>query len=123
MQAVILAAGKGTRMYPMTLDKPKPLIEVANKPVLEHNLDKMLGLIDEAIIIVGYKKDQIMSRLGERYHSIKVTYVVQEETLGTGHALMLAEQHVKDKFLVINGDDLFLEKIWLTFQILTIVFY
>ena len=110
MQAVILAAGKGTRIYPMGLKKPKPLIEVANKPVLEHNLDQMVGFIDEAIIIVGYKKDMIMNHLGDNYRGIKMTYVVQEEQLGTGHAVLLAEKHVHGKFLVLNGDDLFSKK-------------
>jgi len=110
MQAVILAAGKGTRMYPMTAKKPKPLVEVANKPVLEHNLDQMLGLVEEAIIVVGYKKDMIMKRFGNNYMGMKLTYVVQEEQLGTGHALLQAEGKIKGKFLVLNGDDLFSRK-------------
>lgn len=110
MQAVILAAGKGTRIYPFSSEKPKPLIEIANKPVLEHNLDQMLGLIDEVIIVVGYKKDMIMERIGNHYHNIKIKYVVQEETLGTGHALAICEQQVNEHFLVINGDDLFSRK-------------
>ncbi|PIN76349.1 hypothetical protein COV17_02910 [Candidatus Woesearchaeota archaeon CG10_big_fil_rev_8_21_14_0_10_36_11] len=110
MQAVILAAGKGTRIYPMGLKKPKPLIEVANKPVLEHNLDQMVGFIEEAIIIVGYKKDMIINHLGNNYRGIKLMYVVQEEQLGTAHAVLLAEHHVHGKFLVLNGDDLFSRK-------------
>ncbi len=107
VKAVLLAAGKGTRIYPFSQEKPKPLIEVANKAVLEHNLDQMLGLVDEAIIVVGYKKDQIMEKLGDQYNSMKITYVVQEEMLGTGHALMQAEGKVTGKFFVLNGDDLF----------------
>jgi len=110
MQAVILAAGKGTRMYPLTIDKPKPLVEVANKPVLEHNLDQMLGIVEEAIIVVGYKKDMIIDRFGNNYMGMKLTYVVQEEQLGTGHALLQTEQKIKGKFLVLNGDDLFSRK-------------
>ncbi len=110
MQAVILAAGKGTRMYPMTLEKPKPLVEVANKPVLEHNLDQMLGVVEEAIIVVGYKKDMIIKKLGDNYLGMKLTYVVQEEQLGTGHAVMQAENKITGKFLVLNGDDLYSRK-------------
>lgn len=110
MQAVILAAGKGIRMYPLTIEKPKPLIEVANKPVLAHNLDQMLGLVEEAIIVVGYKKDMIIKKFGNNYGGIKLTYVVQEEQLGTGHALLQAEGKVKGKFLVVNGDDLYSRK-------------
>ncbi|MBT3814164.1 NTP transferase domain-containing protein [Candidatus Woesearchaeota archaeon] len=110
MQAVILAAGKGTRMYPLAVDKPKPLIEVANKPVLEHNLEQMLGLVEEVVIIVGYKKDMIINRFGNNYKGIKITYVVQEEQLGTGHAVLMAKEFVNEKFLVLNGDDLFSRK-------------
>ncbi len=110
MQAVILAAGKGTRIFPFSTSKAKPLIEVANKPVLMHNLDQMLGIVDEAIIIVGYKKDQIMQALGEHYHSIKITYIVQEEMLGTGHALLMAEGKVTGKFFAFYGDDLYSRK-------------
>ncbi len=110
MQAVILAAGKGSRIYPFSLEKPKPLIEIANKPVLVHNLDQLLGIVDEVILIVGYKKDQIMEYLGDRYQNIKIKYVVQEEALGTGHAVALAEKHITGPFLVMNGDDLFSRK-------------
>jgi len=110
MQAIILAAGKGTRMYPMALDKPKPLIEVANKPVLEHNLEQMLGLVSEVVIVVGYKKDMIINRFDDNYKGMKITYVVQEEQLGTGHAVLMAEKFVTEKFLVLNGDDLFSRK-------------
>ncbi len=107
MQAVILAAGKGTRIFPFSTNKPKPLVEVANKPVLEHNLEQLLGLVDEIIIIVGYKKDMIIDRFGDNYKGIKLTYVVQEKQLGTGHAVLMAKDHIHSKFLVINGDDLF----------------
>ncbi len=110
MQAVILAAGKGIRMYPLTVSRPKPLIEVANKPVLEHNLEQMLGLVEEAIIIVGYKKDQIINRFGDNYKGLKIKYVVQEKQLGTGHAVLTAEKLINNKFLVLNGDDLFSRK-------------
>ena len=110
MQAIILAAGKGTRMYPMALKKPKPLIEVANKPVLEHNLEQLSGLVNEVIIIVGYKKDMIIDRFGDNYKGIKITYVIQEEQLGTGHAVLMAEKFVHEKILVMNGDDLFSRK-------------
>ena len=110
MQAVILAAGKGTRMYPLAVDKPKPLIEVANKPVLEHNLEQMLGLVHKVVIVVGYKKDLIINRFGDNYKGIKITYVVQEEQLGTGHAVLMAKDFVDKKFLVLNGDDLFSRK-------------
>ena len=107
MKAVIMAAGKGERCYPLTLTKPKPLLKIVNKTVLEHNLEQLKGLVDEAIIIVGYKKEMIMNKIKKRYYKIKITYVEQKEQLGTGHALMQAEKFIKDKFIVMGGDDLF----------------
>ena len=59
MQAVILAAGKSKRTYPLTITKPKPLLKVANKTLLEHNLDNLIGFVDEIVIVVGYKKNLI----------------------------------------------------------------
>lgn len=107
MKAVILAAGKSTRTYPLTVNKPKPLLKVANKMILEHNLDQLQGVVDEAIIIVGFEKEQIINAFGRKYGKIKLTYIIQKEQLGTGHALMLAKDFVKDRFIVMGGDDLF----------------
>lgn len=107
MQVVIMAAGKGIRCYPLTITKPKPLLKIINKTVLEHNLEQLKGLVDEAIIVVGYKKEMIMSKVKKKYHNIKITYVEQKEQLGTGHAVMQAEKLVKDRFILMNGDDLF----------------
>ncbi len=110
MKAIILAAGKSTRTYPLTVTRPKPLLKVANKTLLEHNLDQLCGVVDETIIIVGYKREMIMEKFGNRYKSIKITYVTQEENLGTGHALLQAEKYVDNDFLVLNGDDLYSSK-------------
>ncbi|MBU3942294.1 MAG: NTP transferase domain-containing protein [Nanoarchaeota archaeon] len=107
MKAVIMAAGKGVRCYPLTVTRPKPLLKIVDKTLLEHNLEQLKGLVDEAIIIVGYKKEMIMSKIKKRYYKIKITYVEQKEQLGTGNALMQAEKFVKDKFIVMGGDDLF----------------
>ena len=89
MQAVILAAGKSTRTYPLTLTRPKALLTVANKTILEHNLEQMSGIIDEAIIVVGYKKEMIINKFGENFGKISIKYIEQKEQLGTGHALSL----------------------------------
>ncbi len=106
MQAVIVAAGKSTRTFPLTLTRPKPLLKVANKTLLEHNLDQLEGLVDEVIIVVGYMKEQIMKQFGMRYGKLKLTYVIQKEQLGTGHALQQVEQFIKDKFIYLQADDL-----------------
>ncbi len=105
-QAVVLAAGKSTRTYPLTLSKPKPLLPILNKPILAHNLDQMVGLVDEAILIVGYCKEMIQEYFGKEYCGIKLTYVEQKEQLGSGHAILQAEPYVKDRFVMLVGDDL-----------------
>ena len=88
MKAVILAAGKSTRTYPLTLTRPKPLLPILNKPILAHQLDALHGLIDEAVIVVGYLQEQIHERFGDAYRGIRMTYVEQREQLGTGHAVL-----------------------------------
>ena len=108
MQAIILGAGKGTRTYPLTLVKPKGLLKIANKTIIEHNLDQLQGLVDEVIIIVG--NDMIKDYLGNSYRKIKLKYVEQKDASGTGMAIIKAKALLKDKFIVMNGDDLFSRK-------------
>lgn len=107
MQAVILAAGKSTRTYPLTVNKPKPLLKVLDRTMLEHTLDQLKGLVDEVIIIVGFGREQIVDMFGSSYRGIKLFYAEQSEQLGTGHALMSAKSFLKGKFIVLNGDDLY----------------
>lgn len=107
LQAVILAAGKSTRTYPLTLTKPKPLLKILDKTILEHNLDQLKGIADEVVIIVGYMKESIISKLGNSYKGIKLTYVEQKEQDGTGGAVLLAKDYLHDRFVVMGGDDLF----------------
>ncbi len=112
MQAVILAAGKSTRTYPLTLTRPKPLIKIGEKTLLEHNLEQLDGLTDEVILVVGYKKDMLLNfidKIKDRY-KFKIKFVEQKEQLGTGHALLQVQELVKDKFLLMMGDDLYSKK-------------
>ncbi|MFH1850399.1 MAG: bifunctional sugar-1-phosphate nucleotidylyltransferase/acetyltransferase [archaeon] len=106
MKAVILAAGKSTRTHPLTATRPKALLPVLNKPILEHNLDNLQGLADEVVIVIGYLGNKIQESL-RSYRGIKISYAVQEKQLGTGDALMRAGDFVKGKTLVMNGDDLY----------------
>jgi UDP-N-acetylglucosamine diphosphorylase / glucose-1-phosphate thymidylyltransferase / UDP-N-acetylgalactosamine diphosphorylase / glucosamine-1-phosphate N-acetyltransferase / galactosamine-1-phosphate N-acetyltransferase len=106
MKAVLFAAGKSTRTYPLTLTKPKPLLKVANKTIIEHNLEQLDGFIDEAIIITGYRGEMIRERLGEKFGKISLKYIEQKEQDGNGRALLLAKD-ILDKFIVMNSDDLF----------------
>jgi len=107
MQAVILAAGKSTRTYPITLTRPKCLVKIANKPIIQHNLENLHGLVDEAIVVVGYMKEMIKDFLGSEFHGIRITYVEQKEQLGTAHALLAAEKSIKGRFMVMMGDDIY----------------
>ncbi len=107
MQAVILAAGKSTRTYPLTLTKPKPLLKVANKTLLEHNLDNLGDIVNEVIIVVGYKKSLIEKYVGNRYKNLKIRYVNQKKQLGTAHGVLIVEPYVKDRFVLLMGDDIY----------------
>lgn len=102
-----MAAGKSTRTYPLTLTKPKPLLPIANTPILAHQLDQLVGLVDEVIIIVGYQSEMIRNYFGDSYRGLPLGYIEQREQLGTGHAAMQVSQYISDRFLIMNGDDLY----------------
>ncbi len=110
IQAVILAAGKGTRCIPLTITRPKALLTVANKTLLEHNLEQLEGLVDEVIIVVGYKGKEIRGHIGTRFRNMRVLYVEQKNQLGTGDALKSCEKLLLGRFVVLNGDDLYSRK-------------
>jgi UDP-N-acetylglucosamine diphosphorylase / glucose-1-phosphate thymidylyltransferase / UDP-N-acetylgalactosamine diphosphorylase / glucosamine-1-phosphate N-acetyltransferase / galactosamine-1-phosphate N-acetyltransferase len=110
MQAVIIVAGKGTRMRPLTLNLPKPFLKVLGKSILERNLEQLLGLVDEVILVVGYRKEVIENYFGSSYKGMQLTYVWQQEQLGTGHAAKLALPHLRGRFLLMYGDDLYTRK-------------
>lgn len=107
MQAVILAAGEGKRLWPLTLERPKPLVEVAGRPILEHIIDAFPSEIDEIIIIVGYKADMIRQHFGNSYAGRRIKYMEQTAPTGTAHALALAKPLLgNSRFLFTYGDDL-----------------
>lgn len=110
MQAVILAAGKSTRTYPLTLTKPKPLLKVANKTIIEHNLEQLDGLASEVFIVVGYKSEMVKEFLGNKFGKIRIKYVTQNEALGNADALELVSKEIKEKFILMFGDDLYSKK-------------
>ncbi|RYJ13143.1 sugar nucleotidyltransferase [Halogeometricum borinquense] len=108
MKAVVLAAGKGTRLQPLTNDKPKALVEVDGRPILEHCLDTLSELdAEEFILVVGHRKEQIIARFGDEYRNIPITYAHQREALGLAHAVLTAEEHVDDDFMLMLGDNIF----------------
>ena len=106
MQAVIPAAGEGVRMHPLTLTKPKPLLEVQGKPLIQHIIEALPDTIDEVIIVVGYRGQQIVDFCGYVFCGKKITYVWQKEKTGTARALQLCKPHLKKgKFLVVAAPD------------------
>lgn len=109
MYAVILAAGKGTRMGELAKETPKPMLKVLGKTLLEHKLDMLPDAIREVVIVVGHLQDKITEVLGDKYGDRKITYVVQEEQKGTAHALFQCKEILarEEKFLVMMGDDIY----------------
>jgi len=109
LKAVILAAGEGIRLQPITSTRPKHLINVGGKPILEHCLNaiKTSG-IEEAMIVIHYMGDAIRQYFGEgKKFGLKIEYVEQKAILGTGNAVSIVEPYVKDDFLLVYGDLLF----------------
>ncbi len=108
MQAVVLAAGKGTRLRPLTEDLPKGLVEVAGQPILTYCFDDLIDLgADELLVVVGYEKEQIISYYGDSYRDVPITYTHQREQNGLAHALLTVEEQVDDDFMLILGDNIF----------------
>ncbi len=107
-QAVILAAGEGQRLRPFTATKPKVMLKVANRPILEYvvSASREAGILD-IIMVVGYRKERIIDYFGNGADfGVKIRYAVQEQQLGTAHALKQAKDLVDDSFLVLPGDNI-----------------
>jgi glucose-1-phosphate thymidylyltransferase len=108
LKAVILAAGEGIRLRPLTLYKPKVMIRVANRPILEYVVRALAhNRVKDILMIVGYRRERIMTYFedGQKF-GVNIEYEVQEKQLGTAHALSLAEGKVDDGFLVLPGDNI-----------------
>jgi glucose-1-phosphate thymidylyltransferase long form len=106
MNAVVLAAGEGVRLRPLTITRPKHLIPVGGKPLLEHILlaIKSAGL-NEAVIVVHYMAERIKEHFGDGSKlGLKLEYVFQPEIRGTADAIILAEPYVSNHFLMLYGD-------------------
>ncbi|MDY6779137.1 MAG: sugar phosphate nucleotidyltransferase, partial [Halobacteria archaeon] len=89
MKAVVLAAGEGTRMRPLTRTRPKPLLPVGEKTILEKVLDACYEHVEAFVIVVGYRGDDIKDAVGNTYRGKPIDY---------------AEQEVETRFVVVNGD-------------------
>lgn len=108
MQVVIPAAGAGTRLRPLTDSRPKALVDVAGKPILTHCFEQLLDLpITEIVVIVGYRGNEIIDHYGDSFEGVPLTYTWQQDQRGIAHALLQAESHVVDPFLLVNSDNVF----------------
>jgi glucose-1-phosphate thymidylyltransferase len=108
MKAIVLAGGEGTRLRPLTDNKPKGMVEVADKPLLTHCFDQLIDLgADELVVVVGYLKEIIIDHYGDMYEDIPITYTHQREQKGLAHALLTAEEHINDDFMLMLGDNIF----------------
>lgn len=106
MTAVVLAGGFGTRLRPLTINIPKPMVSIANKPILLHivNLLKKNSIKD--LIIILYHQPELIKdyfKDGKDF-GVNIRYIISDEDLGTCGAVALAKEHLKDDFLVISGD-------------------
>lgn len=103
--AVVLAAGEGTRLRPLTRNRPKPMLPAANRPILAHVLDALVDAgMDRIVIVVGYRRERVQEYFGPDYRDVPLEYVHQQKQLGTGHALLQAREAVSGPSLVVNGD-------------------
>ncbi len=106
-QAVVLAAGDGTRMWPVSAGKPKVLAPLLSSTILERKLKNLSSFVEETILVVGEGEEKIKKTVGGEYEKMKVHYVSQNKRLGTAHALRQCENLLEDRFLVVNGDDFY----------------
>ncbi|WP_136686946.1 bifunctional sugar-1-phosphate nucleotidylyltransferase/acetyltransferase [Halorhabdus amylolytica] len=108
MQAVVLAAGQGTRMAPLTDNTPKPMLPVAGRPLAAHVADAAVDAgADELVFVVGYEAEDVRSYFGDTHRGVPVTYAVQSKQAGTADALRAARDELEGAFVVLNGDNLY----------------
>ena len=105
MKAVILAAWKWERLMPLTQTKPKPMVKVFGKPILEHVLESVEPFVDEITIVVKYYKETIIEEVWDRFRWKPINYVVQWEEKGTAAALR--NVNLEGDLLILNGDTIY----------------
>ncbi|WP_227379255.1 bifunctional sugar-1-phosphate nucleotidylyltransferase/acetyltransferase [Haladaptatus halobius] len=108
MQAIVLAAGEGTRMRPLSSSCPKPMLPVAEEPLVAHTARAAVEAgADELVLVVGYEAERVREYFGAEYAGIPVEYAIQEEQRGTADAVRAAQEHINGQFAVLNGDNLY----------------
>ncbi len=113
MKAVILAAGEGVRMKPLTDDKPKALVELKGRPLLQHVLESLQKAgAREAVIVIGFKGEEVEKRFGKKFGKMRLSYVWQRIAMGTAHALLQAEGKTGKRFFVAYCDVIVQPALW-----------
>jgi dTDP-glucose pyrophosphorylase len=106
MLGVIPAAGQGTRLRPLTKDKPKGMVNVAGRPLLAYVFKTLLDSgVDELVVVIGHRAGTIVDHFGDTFENVPITYVHQREQRGLGHAVRQAAPHIDEPFVVLNGDN------------------
>ncbi|MFC2035200.1 bifunctional sugar-1-phosphate nucleotidylyltransferase/acetyltransferase [Chloroflexota bacterium] len=107
-QAIILAAGEGQRLRPFTVTRPKVMLSIADKPILQYVIEALAqNSIRNIIIVVGYKREQVFDYIGAGDQlGVEIIYITQNKPLGTAHALAQAMTATDNEFLVLPGDNL-----------------
>jgi NDP-sugar pyrophosphorylase family protein len=105
ISVAVIAGGKGTRLLPLTANKPKPLIEINNKPIIEYNFDLFIKYgVNDVSISTGYLAEQIVDKYNHGYKSAKFKFYKENEALGTLGAVSLMDNFENDYVLVMNSD-------------------
>ncbi|HOI71980.1 MAG TPA: NDP-sugar synthase [Methanobacterium sp.] len=105
IKAVLMAGGKGNRIRPLTLSRPKPLIPIANRPMIEYIVEKLKKFdVNEFVVTLSYLKDQIRNLLDKNYSDLNIKYSVEKNPLGTAGGVKKAAKHIDDTFFVLSGD-------------------
>ncbi|WP_254764813.1 bifunctional sugar-1-phosphate nucleotidylyltransferase/acetyltransferase [Natrinema marinum] len=108
MKAIVLAAGEGTRIRPLSAARPKPMLPVADRPLAAHTVDAAVDAgADEIVLVVGYEADTVRDYFDTEYRGVPVSYAVQEDQAGTADAVNAARDHIDGPFAVLNGDNLY----------------
>ncbi|MBZ6493897.1 bifunctional sugar-1-phosphate nucleotidylyltransferase/acetyltransferase [Natrinema longum] len=108
MKAVVLAAGQGTRMRPLSESVPKPMLPVADRPLVAHTVDAAIDAgAEEIVLVIGYEGETVRDYFGPEYRGVPVSYALQEEQAGTADAVNAARDHLEGPFAVLNGDNLY----------------
>ncbi|MDZ7729865.1 MAG: bifunctional sugar-1-phosphate nucleotidylyltransferase/acetyltransferase [Natrialbaceae archaeon] len=108
MESVVLAAGEGTRMRPLSARRPKPMLPVAGRPLVAHTVDAAIEAgASSIVLVVGYEAQAVRDYFGSEYRSVPVEYAVQETRAGTADAVNTARSSLDGPFVVLNGDNLY----------------